>query len=70
MLQASAVVAAKPVLAVDLVSGRDRLYLCLQSVIDALSLVDRVQALWAGDGLHGEVWTHWHTLVNVTSRGQ
>lgn len=42
MLQASAVVAAEPVLAVDLVSGRDRLYLCLESVIDALTLVDRV----------------------------
>ena len=67
MLQASAVVAAEPVLAVDLVSGRYRLYLRLESVIDALTLVDRVQALWAGDGLHGEVRTHWHTLVNVTS---
>ena len=70
MLQASTVVATEPILAVDLVALRDRLYLCLESVIDALTLVDRVQALWASDGLHGEVRTHRHTLVNVTSRRQ
>ena len=67
MLKASTVVAAEPVLAVDLVALRNRLHLCLESVVDALALVDGVQALWARDGLHGEVRTHRHTLVNVAS---
>ena len=67
MLQASAVVAAEPILAVDLVALRNRLHLCLEGVVDTLALVDGVQALWTRDGLHGEVRTHRHTLVNVAS---
>ena len=71
VLQASTVVAAESLLAVaPLVALRDRLDLCLQRVIDALTLVDGVQALRARDRLHGKVGTHRHTLMNMTGRGQ
>ena len=65
VLQTATVVAKS--LPVTLVVRRDRLHLSLESVVDALALVDGVQALWTRDGLHGEVRTHRHTLVNVAS---
>ena len=40
----------------------------LKCVVDALALVDGVQTLRTCDRLHGQIRTHRHTLMNMSSR--